>query len=296
MKIISGEVDFAREAPSLAKMPLYKENEEKGGYHVPIFKMQVTPTDIHLNLTHKDAAWRKVVRDIRFRKALNMALDRSEIIDAIYYGFAKPSEALDSTLNLEEANRLLDEMGMKKGADGYRQGPDGKKFTIPFEIAPMVPDIVPLAELVVEMWGKLGLHVTMKTIDSGLWGTRNVANELKATIIWTHTPLWYAGDVGQGFWGPLWDRWWRTNGKEGEEPPQEVKELYKLINEVLVSSPEDAIQAYDKVLNHIGQHYWYFIHIQDVQQPIIANAKLGNIPKKGLALAVALSAETFFFK
>jgi len=32
MKIISGEVDFARELASLNKMPLYKENEAKAGY------------------------------------------------------------------------------------------------------------------------------------------------------------------------------------------------------------------------------------------------------------------------
>ena len=68
--------------------------------------------------------WREVVRDLRFRQALNYAIDREEIIDTLYYGFAEPSEIIDSTLDLDKANALLDEMGMEKGSDGFRIGPE----------------------------------------------------------------------------------------------------------------------------------------------------------------------------
>lgn len=297
MKIIAGEIDFAREIPSLAKMPLFKENEEKGGYIAHTFPMQVTPTDIHLNLTFEDPVWREVVRDVRFRKALNMAIERQELIDSVYFGYAKPSGIVDSTYNLEEGNRLLDEMGMTKGADGFRVGPDGKKFSIPFEISPSVPDMIPLGELVVEMWKQLGLDVTMKQIDSGLWGTRNSANQLQATMMWTHTPLWYSGDIGQGIWANLWNRWMVTDGKEGEEPPEEYKKLHESMTKVLTNSPDVARKAYyDEVLKSIHDNVWYFVHLQEVQQPVIANAKLGNIPEKGVALSTALALETYYFK
>ncbi len=295
MKTIAGEVDFSRESAALVKMPLYKENE-KNGYKTLLAKMHVTPTDVFLNMTHKDESWRKVVRDVRFRKALNMALNRDEIVDAIYYGFAEPSKMIDPTYDLEEANRLLDEMGMKKGPDGFRLAPDGKKFTIPFEIGAQAPDIVPLTELIVEQWKQLGLNVTMKTIDSTLWGTRNTANELKATMIWTHTPLWYMGDWGQGLWGPLWNRWYTTGGKEGEKPPEDVIKLYDLITQVAVASPEDGRKAYEQIKEELAKNIWYFVHIENVKQPMIINAKLGNVSDKGFAIAADFGGEQFFFK
>jgi peptide/nickel transport system substrate-binding protein len=295
LKTIGGEVDFSRESAALVKMPLYKENESKG-FKAVLANMHVTPTDFFLNLTHSDPVWRKVVNDVRFRKALNMALNREEIIDSIYYGFADPSIMIDPTFNLQEANRLLDEMGMTKGSDGFRVGPDGKKFSIPIEIAAHAPDMVPLTELIVEMWKDLGLDVSMKTLEGALWGTRRGANELKATMIWTHTPLWYMGDWGLGMWGPLWQTWINTGGKEGEEPPADVKKFYDLINDVVVKSPEEGRKAIDKVKKEMGKNLWYFVHIENVKQPMIVNAKLGNVPHDGFAIAADFSGEQFFFK
>ena len=156
LKIIAGEVDFNREATALAKMPVYRENAENGGYEALLANMHVTPSDVFLNLTYDDPVWREVVRDLRFRQALNYAIDREEIIDTLYYGFAEPSEIIDSTLDLDKANALLDEMGMEKGSDGFRIGPNGKRFSIPFEVQAAAPDIVPLAELLTEMWKEIG--------------------------------------------------------------------------------------------------------------------------------------------
>ena len=80
MKTLAGEVDISRESAALVKMPLYKENE-KNGIKAYMCNMHVTPTDVSLNLTHEDANWRQVVRDVRFRQALNLALNKSEIVN-----------------------------------------------------------------------------------------------------------------------------------------------------------------------------------------------------------------------
>jgi len=296
LKIIAGEVDFNREATALSKMPVYRENAEKGGYEALLANMHVTPTDIFLNLTYDNDVWRKVVRDVRFRKALNYAIDRAEIIDTLYYGFADPSTITDSTLDLDKANALLDEMGMEKGPDGFRKGPDGKRFTIPFEVQAAAPDIVPLAELLTEMWKEIGIHVTVKTLDSALWGTRNAANELQATIIWTHTPLYYMQDWGQGLWGNLWNTWWNSGGKKGEEPPEDVKEFYSLMNKMNVSSPEEAVKIMETLKEKMKENIYYFVHIEHVKQPLIVNAKLGNITDKGTAISINFAGEQMFFR
>ena len=65
----------------------------------------------------------------------------------LYFGLGKPSQALPAQLpfateadasymieyDVAKANALLDEMGMKRGADGMRTFPDGSPFTILWE-------------------------------------------------------------------------------------------------------------------------------------------------------------------
>ena len=296
LKTIAGEVDFSRETTALTKMPVYRENEDKGGYKALLANMHVTPSDVFLNQTNKDPVWRKVVQDVRFRKALNYSIDRKEIIDSLYFGFAEPSQMIDSTFDLDKANQLLDEMGMKKGSDGYRIGPDGKRFSIPLEVQAAAPDIVPLAELLVEMWKKAGIHATVKTIDGTLWSNRNTANELKASIMWTHTPLYYMGDYGQGMWGPLWDAWWKSGGQKGEEPPENVKKFFSLMDELQVSTPKDAKAVEQKMRAAMKENVFYFVHIEKVKQPLIVNANLGNVTDKGTAISINFAGEQLYFK
>jgi peptide/nickel transport system substrate-binding protein len=295
MKTLAGEVDISRESAALVKMPLYKENE-KNGITAYLCNMHVTPTDISLNLTYDAPNWRKVVQDVRFRQALNLAMNKEEIVDSIYYGFAEPSIMQDNTYDLAKANELLDEMGLTKGSDGFRKGPDGKTFEIPFEVYDAAPDIIPLTELVMDQWSQLGLKVSMKTIDSALWNTRLDANELQAHVMWTHTPLWQNSDFGQGQWCPLWNRWWNTGGKEGEEPPEEVKKFLGLVDKIYQVPAEESYKVNEEIRAELGKNLWYFVHVENVKQPMVTNAKLGNVSDKTYAIACNFAGEGWFFK
>jgi len=293
LKALSGEVDFQRESAALINMPMYKQNE-KNGFKVLMSSMHNTPTDIFLNLTYNDPEWRKVVQDLRFRQALNKALDRKEIIHSIYFGFADPGKMEDSTFDLNGANKLLDEMGMKKGPDGFRNSPDGKKFVIPFEVSSMAPDIIPLTELVMAQWKELGLNVTMKVIDQSLWGQRDGANELLATVMWSPTPQWWRGDAYTSMWAPLWDSWQKTG--KGEEPPAVVKDFYNTVNKMVIDSPDEAKRAFAQTQADMGKKLWFFVPIENVKQPLLVNAKLGNVTDKGFAIATNFAGEQLFFK
>ncbi|MGQ9630584.1 MAG: ABC transporter substrate-binding protein [bacterium] len=303
MKIISGEVDFVSggsQGASVKDIPLLKENAEKGGYRVVLQDMHVAPVDVFLNLTHSDPIWRQVVRDVRFRKALSLGINRREIIDAVYFGFAEPSESVPSTYDPKEANRLLDEMGLdKRDAEGFRLGPDGKTFVIPFEIAMYAADHVPVTEMVVEYWKALGIKTTMKTIDTGLLGTRRDANDLKAHVLWNHQPpLWWGAiwDVIPVHWGPLWNRWLNTGGKEGEEPPEEVKRLTELIQRSLVVSPEERKRVIEGHRRLMYDNIFIIYIVEKAKYPTIAKKNLENIPHSGFAINSSFSGEQFFYR
>jgi peptide/nickel transport system substrate-binding protein len=71
--------------------------------------------------------------DPKVRQALYLAIDKTSIIDALYYGTMRPTESFmpqesfyfngdlpKHEFNIEAANKLLDEAGWVKGADGIR--------------------------------------------------------------------------------------------------------------------------------------------------------------------------------
>jgi peptide/nickel transport system substrate-binding protein len=297
MKFLGGEVDHSYEFATPAKLPLYKENESKGGYKTYVnTKLHRTATDIFINLTYDDPVWRQVVQDVRFRKALNYALDKEEIVDSIYYGLAEPADIEDTTFDPEKGKKLLEEMGMKKGPDGLRLGPDGKRFTIHFEVAPLMSDTVSFAQLAVEQLKRLDLDVSLKIIDSSLWGQRNSANELQATVAFAPGPvMWMRAEWGQDKWAPLWNRWWISNGKEGEEPPENVKEFFKMMDGIRALPPDQAQKNAQAMAANMKENLWYLISTQNVIQPVCVNAKIANFTDSGFAIAQNFAAEQWFF-
>ena len=72
-------------------------------------------------------------KELAVRQALYAAIDKSAIIDALYYGLPKPTESFmpqqsayyhknlpKQSFNIQAANKLLDDAGWKRGADGIR--------------------------------------------------------------------------------------------------------------------------------------------------------------------------------
>ena len=99
---------------------------------------------LYPNLNVRDPVWRRLVRDVRFRRALSLAINRSEINQVIYFGFAREGNDTVSPdcplfkpeystawaeFDLESANSLLDARGVtKRDDDGVGLVPEGRPF------------------------------------------------------------------------------------------------------------------------------------------------------------------------
>lgn len=301
LKVLTGEVDFLRESTALVKVPLYKENEKKANIAVRLLDMHVDSSVLFVNLTYNDPNWRKVVEDVRFREALSHAIDRQEIIDSIYYGFAAFPTTIPSKYDKAQANRLLDAIGLnRRDRNGYRLGLDGKTFEILIESGAHAPDLMPVGELVVAHLKEVGIKATLKQIDPQLWSQRVDANEIQATLFWSHDQGWDGEYTGNQFVrvGPLWNKWNTTNGKEGTAPPDWVKEAYKIDSQRWAALSGSA--EYDR-LKKAGQdwhHKWVpqITIVEKVKYPMITSADLGNVPESGYAIAANFSGEQFYFK
>jgi len=304
LKVLTGEVDFLRESTGLVKVPLYKENEEKAGFNTVLLDMHVDSSTIFLNQTFDNPVWQQLSQDVRFRKALSHAINRDEIIESIYYGFAgyplKSVGEENSTYDVEQANALLDELGMtERDADGFRLGPDGEPFSILVEHGAHAPDLEPIAELLAEQMKDVGINFQIKRIDSQLWGQRNTANELQATIFWAHDQN---GDNDRlmgnlGLFGRQWNNWYTTGGAEGVEPPDWVMEALDR-NKARWESV-----AGEEQYNALAEegYAWQQANIpqitivENVKYPMIANKNLRNVPSAGYAIACNFAGEQLWY-
>ena len=126
---------------------------------------------------------KELMSDVRVRRAMNLAVDQKAIADAVTFGLAESATTmlspnvmdfnpkLDRAIygeNVKEAERLLDEAGWKKGADGFRYK-DGKK------LAPLVYGISgqfkEIAEAVQGDLRKVGIDLQIQLFDSTVaWG------------------------------------------------------------------------------------------------------------------------------
>jgi peptide/nickel transport system substrate-binding protein len=116
-------------------------------------------------------------KDKNIRHALMYGLNRKGFVDAYFKGYAEPCNAPVSPVSWayteevnqypydkEKANKLLDDAGWKKEADGWRYK-DGKKFTVnwmTYTGSKYVDALIPIMQ---ENWKEIGVEVVPELME-----------------------------------------------------------------------------------------------------------------------------------
>lgn len=310
LKLIAGEFDVMMHgSPEYLKdYSLFKKGEEKGNYHILLAqKPRGNALVFSLNLTVKDPVLRKIFNDLRFRQAFSLAINRDEINQVLCLGKGTPRQATVvpwasfyedwmgkycAEYDLERANELLDEMGLKWDKNHeYRLRPDGKVLTITFQI---YPKDVEWDEVVASHLGKMGIKVDIKVISMDLLGERGLANEvdvgqfsmggstefaMQRSLGWT-IPPW---QFGMGLSCVPWANWLKSDGKSGEEPPETIKRLYKLAQEWQVSLPgtENYMELGREIQTIIVKNLFLIGTVGMVPEIYLVNNNLINVTEEG---------------
>ena len=136
--------------------------------------------------------------DVRVRRAINMGIDRQEMIDHVLNGYGSPaysvcdqmpwySEASEVEYDPEGAAALLDEAGWKNGDDGVREK-DGVKAELNLLYSAGDSVRQALAADFADQLGKLGISCTLEGVG---WDTA-YDRALSDPLIWgwgAHTPM-----------------------------------------------------------------------------------------------------------
>ncbi|ONG57343.1 peptide ABC transporter substrate-binding protein [Pseudoroseomonas deserti] len=122
--------------------------------------------------------------DVRLRQALQHAIDRQEILDTVFTEDWKPvttllqpnvPEAADLSALLaydpEKSNRLLEEAGWQRGADGIRaRGSDKLRFNL--FASPWVGTSKQVDEVIVQQLQKVGIAARLQVVDIATFNAR----------------------------------------------------------------------------------------------------------------------------
>ena len=278
LRAIAGEFDYQERHLSLANLPVFLENQETGDYTVSLDPAQHGADGAFMfNQSYEaDPEIGQWLKNVDFRRALSLGVDRDSINEIIFLGIGVPGSAvvaetspfnpgeeyrsLWSTYDPDQANALLDSIGLtERDAEGFRLRTDnGERLIIELPTIPAFIQFTQLAELVKEDWAEIGIFANVVEQERSLVEQRRASNELQV-FVWQNDgtdelylypyhalPINETSGVGPGF-----GIWYSTNGQQGIEPPANVQAVLDLFSEGLVATPEERVT--------IGQEIWSII-------------------------------------
>lgn len=260
------------------------------------------------NMNANDETWKKLNRDVRFRRALSLAVDRTELNEVIYHGLAKPSAntimprsplfkpeyaSKWATLDLKMANKLLDEIGLnKKGGDGIRLLPNGQPAMFVIEHSSEKADEVDTMTLVLDQWKKIGLKALLKPQTTDNFRLRTTSGEAVMTAYAGVTtaaptidtsPREFTPVMQGGLQWPKWGLFVESKGKQGEAcDMEEGKQLLELLQKWERSADNaERRKAWDDILQVNAEQVFSIGTVNEVSQPVTVGKRMRNVPAKG---------------
>lgn len=310
LKVSLGEAGLQPRYLTFADAPVLKRAEASGKFQTYLWRSgAASEVALYPNLNYRDLAWRELFRDVRFRRALSLGISRKTINKVLYFGLAEPraNAALEESplfdaanavawaeFDLDEANRLLDELGLDQRNDaGTRLLPDGRPLEIILETAGERQEVADALEIVTVTWAKIGVRLLVRTLDRTILRNRAYAGNtmMVAWYGWNNgiptpdaAPTELAPVEQTNFSWPMWGQYYQTKGVAGEPPdiPSAI-ELMRLHDEWMSASNADVrADIWHRMLDIHADEVFVIGTVARAPLPIAAAANLVNVPSDAL--------------
>ncbi|MEJ7838280.1 MAG: ABC transporter substrate-binding protein [Thermomicrobiales bacterium] len=288
LKALSGELDFHdRHINTNTNKAVLAESLEAAEMHfVETIPANMNAVSISLNLTHKDPLTREIFQNLDFRVGLSHAINRQEIIDAIFVGQGRPWQLApieglpfhNATLatqytefDIDLANQKLDAVLPNKDGDGNRLRPDGSPLLISIEVATgggVTPEQNDATTLIAEYWKAVGVNTVTSPEDRSLLYSRKEANDHDC-VIWgggggskdaIYDPRWYFPFSNESNFAQAWSAWYDKSSNpttQPEEPPEAARQQMALYDEIRQSPDIDRQNELFAQILEIAQQQFY---------------------------------------
>jgi peptide/nickel transport system substrate-binding protein len=306
----AGESDLQARYLRFDDYTFLKRNEKRNRYDVRLWeKVQGSQIALYPNLNTADPVWRKLLRDVRFRRALSLAINRHELNEAVYFGLVQPSNNTVlpqsplfrkeyreqwAQFDLKRANALLDEIGLTaRSKNGIRLLPDGRPLEIIVDTAGESTEETDVLELIRDSWQKIGVAMFSRPSQREVFRNRIFSGQSMMSV-WQGlsngiptadmSPEDLAPTKQEQLQWPLWGNHLESGGKGGEPPDlPEAKELLALYKGWRAAgSAAERERIWHRMLAIHADQQFAIGTVTGNVQPIVVNSGLRNVPAKGL--------------
>lgn len=309
---IAGEYDYQSRHLDLGKVPVFLDNQQRGGY-----KLSLDPADsgcdaclkFNLNYSEKDHEIGKWLAQVEFRRALSLGIDREQLNEIFWLGLGVPGSlapaehnlyspgpeyrTLWSTYDPDQANQLLDALGLrKKDAAGFRLRRDGKGRLVLIlnTLGSQYLPFTQIAEILALQWKKIGIKAEVIELERSLAAKRVGANEQQMRISWgdgsehlfTYPFNVFPFDSGSEF-GPLYGLWFQSGGNKGQQPPERLRQVYEMYTRAFGVPEEERIRLGQAIWKIVIEEQWSvgLVGLSPAAAGVrIAKTNLGNVPAR----------------
>jgi len=305
----AGESDLQARYLRFDNYTFLKDGEELNKYKVRLWRTGPgSQLALYPNLNVNDETWRTLVRDLRFRRALSLAVNRHEINQVIYFGLAiegqntvLPQSPLYepeyrsawANFDLREANRLLDSIGLTAhDSSGTRLLPDHRPMEIIVENSGESTEQSDVLELIRDSWRGIGIKLFAKPLQLTLFRRRVFSGETLMSInkgienglaTASMSPWELAPTSQQQLQWPKWGQYYETKGKSGEVPnlpsATRLKELYE--DWLGAALQPDQSRIWHSMLQIWADQIFSIGTVAGVLQPVVVSEKVHNVPEEG---------------
>jgi peptide/nickel transport system substrate-binding protein len=333
LRAVAGEYDFQDRGLPLSSLPVLLKNQQRSNYK--IYRAPGTRMDfmLRINLAYaKDQVLGDLLRNVDFRRALSLGIDRNQHNQTYFLGTCIPTATMVAddnpyypgtewrtkwaTFDQGQANSLLDKIGLTaRDSAGYRMRPDGKgRIRLIYQTNKGLADYGAMGELVKKQWKDIGIDLTVEVTQANRIVELILANEIMIQAIGggTDDPLLKIDSIlpttnNQGAIGIPYSKWFASGGKKGVEPPESVrllKDAMALYQRGLISAEAERISLGKQILMLHADQVWsigvlgFGLAVYGIYY---AKNNLGNVPARVINSEFVKSPTnalpmTFFYK
>ena len=306
----AGEVDLQARGLDFRDTSILKKGEADGApYKTHLWSNgAASQIAIYPNLNFADPVWREVIRDVRFRRALSLSIDRTIINRALYFGLGKEGgmTALAASpffdpenltkwaiYDPDTANALLDDIGLAaRDRSGIRLLPDGRPMEFVIETAGERQEVENALAIITDTWRDVGIKLIMRPLDRDILRNR-VFSGVTMAAVWfgwdngipqSFTSPSYLAPTDQVFFAwPKWGQYYQTQGAAGERIDMPAALKLMDLNRRWSATGDPALREAiwrEMLAIHADQQFGIGV-LSEAPQPIVVSDRLRNVPQKG---------------
>lgn len=302
---------------------LLMSERERGGYEVyhwysgtrssftifPVLNRRADPA-------RPDTVWKhQLLNDRRFRQALSLALNRRDIIDALYNGQGTPAQidpGPDSPYHSEKlfksftwhdparANALLDELGLtRRDREGYRTFPDGTRMVWYLSMTEFTNNDP--AQFIVDDWAAIGVRCMPQIkarylflLEKGIFEHDFSVWQGESEFMPLIEPRNFVPTYADAFYAPGYGMWYLLGGLQGSPQanvPRAIalpadhplrRNMEQLVQIYRTPDPGRRIELFREIADRNAEEVWSISIGTPPPQLVVVKNGFRNVPRSAV--------------